>query len=331
METYITLAKPNGEEQGCLSDVADVDIDIGGSNDFEIRIASEKYEKERMNFGCRFFIPGTEYGGIIRDIESITKTGEIVLRGSTWCGMLEQKVIEPPDGEDHLIVSGDLNEVIKILAEKRFDELFQISNLSTGIKVTNWKVDRYVTLYDALQKLMDYFEKRLKIQYIQPEGNEYGYVLIQAEEVQNYSEQLEYSQEENIHVDVRDNRNGVNHLVCAGKGENQERVVLHLYVQKDGTVGKTQHYKGLEEIASVYDYSSADVEKLEEDGKKKLIELKNYKKCEMTVDDIDVEIGDIISGYDAITNTQVVKPIIQKVLKIQDGTLSIDYKVKGDD
>ena len=69
---------------------------------------------------------------------------------------------------------------------------------------------------------------------------EYGYVTVRAAQIKDYSKDLEYSQEDGIHVTVRDNRNGVNHLVCAGRGENQDRIVLHLYVQKDGTIGKTQ-------------------------------------------------------------------------------------------
>ena len=331
METNITVAKSTGEEQGQLYDGADVDFDIGNSNDFEIRASIEKYYPESMGFGCRVFIPDTEYGGIIRDIESITKTREIVLRGNTWRGMLTKKVVEPPEGEDHLVLSGDINDVIRTLIGDRFGDLFTVPNIDNGIRISNWKVDRYVTLYDALIKLVNYYEQRLQIKYVEPEGLDYGYVTIQSVPIKDYSDQLEYSQEGNIEVDVRDCRSGVNHLVCAGKGENQERIVLHLYVQKDGTIGSTQYYTGLDEIEEVYDYSSADAEKLEEDGRKKLLELKNYKKCEMTVEDVDLELGDIVAGYDIITNTQVIKPVVQKTLKIKDGILEVDYKVEGDD
>lgn len=110
-----------------------------------------------------------------------------------------------------------------------------------------------------------------------------------------------------------------------------DRVVLHLYVQKNGTIGKKQYYTGLNEISAVYNYSSAEADKLEEDGTKRLKELQNYKKCEMTIDNADLEIGDIVAGYDAVTNTQVIKPVIQKILKIQDGKITIDYSVKGED
>lgn len=326
-----TTTKPTGEECGELCDSAEADMDIGNTNDFEVTIAVSDYDTERVGYGCRIFAPGTEYGGIIGDIESISGTRKVALRGRTWRGMLEYKVVEPPAGQDHLTLSGELNTVIRTLIGDRFGGLFVVPEADTGITVNNWRVDRYVTLYDALQKLVDNYGCRLQICYVQPEGLEYGYVTVQAVPIVDYSERLEYSQEEGIYVTVRDCRNGVNHLVCVGEGEKQDRVVLHLYVQKNGTIGKKQYYTGLNEISAVYNYSSAEADKLEEDGTKRLKELQNYKKCKMTIDNAALEIGDIVAGYDAVTNTQVIKPVIQKILKIQDGKTTIDYSVKGED
>ena len=327
----IIVAKPTGEEQGEICDSADVDLDIGDTNDFEIKVAASSYDAECMGYGCRIFVPDTEYGGIVGDLESDTNTQEVTARGRTWRGMLEYKVVEPPSGQDHLILTGELNSAIRTLIGDRFGGLFHVPDINTGITVGNWQVDRYVTLYSALQKLVNNYNYRLQIKYIQPEGLEYGYVTVQAVPIRDYSEQLEYSQEEGIHVTVRDCRNAVNHLICIGQGENQDRIVLHLYVQEDGSIGQNQYYTGLEEISAVYDYSSAEADKLKEDGIKRLTELKNYKKCEMTIDDAELEIGDIVAGYDIITNTQVIKPIIQKILKMKDGNITIDYGAKGDD
>ena len=326
-----TTTKPTGEECGELCDSAEADMDIGNTNDFEVTIAVSDYDTERVGYGCRIFAPGTEYGGIIGDIESISGTRKVALRGRSWRGMLEYKVVEPPARQDHLVLSGELNTAIRTLIGDRFGDLMVIPEVDTGITIKSWQVDRYVTLYDALQKLVSNYGCRLQIQYVQPEGLEYGYVTVQAVPIVDYSEQLEYSQEEGIYVTVRDCRNGVNHLVCVGEGEKQDRVVLHLYVQKNGTIGKKQYYTGLNEISAVYNYSSAEADKLEEDGTKRLKELQNYKKCEMTIDNADLEIGDIVAGYDAVTNTQVIKPVIQKILKIQDGKITIDYSVKGED
>ena len=323
-------SKPSGEEQGNIPDGAEVDMDIGDKNDFEVTIAASEWDSESLGYGCRLFIPDTEYGGIVQDIESVTATGNVILRGDTWRGMLMYRIVEPPVGQDHLALSGELNAVIRELIGDRFGGLFYVPEIGTGIMLNNWQVDRYVALYDALMKLVNTFECRLNISYVQPEGLEYGYVSVQAVPIVDYSGQQEYSMEGNIHVDIRDNRNGVNHLVCAGEGENQQRAVVHLYVQKDGSIGETQCYFGQDEKADAYVYTSADITKLKEDGTKRLKDLMNYKKCEMTVEDIDVEIGDIVSGYDEITDTQVRKPVIKKVLKVQGGNSSIDYKVEGE-
>lgn len=324
-------SKPSGEERGKLSDSADVDLDTGDSNDFEVTVVASEWNPGTLGYGCRLYIPNTEYGGIIQDIESVTATGNVILRGDTWRGMLAYRIIEPPTGQNHLALSGELNDVIRELIGDRFGCLFYVPEIDTGITVSNWQVDRYVTLYAALMKLVDAFGYRLNISYIQPEGLEYGYVSIQAVPIIDYSDQQEYSMEGNIHVDIRDCRNGVNHLVCAGEGENQQRAVIHLYVQQDGSIGETQYYFGQDEKAQVYIYTSADVTQLKEDGTKRLKDLMNYKKCEMTVEDIDLELGDIVSGYDEITDTQVRKPIVRKILKVQDGNTTIDYKVEGED
>ena len=324
-------SKPSGEEQGKLSDSADVDLDTGDSNDFEVTVAASEWNPETLGYGCRLYIPNTEYGGIIQDIESVTATGNVILRGDTWRGMLAYRIIEPPTGQNHLALSGELNDVIRELIGDRFGGLFYVPEIDTGITVSNWQVDRYFTLYAALMKLVDAFGYRLNISYIQPEGLEYGYASIQAVPIVDCSEQQEYSMEGNMHVDIRDCRNGVNHLVCAGEGENQQRAVVHLYVQQDGSIGETQYYFGQDEKAEAYIYTSADVTQLKEDGTKRLKDLMNYKKCEMTVEDIDLELGDIVSGYDEITDTQVRKPVVRKILKVQNGSTTIDYKVEGED
>lgn len=330
-EMQFLAAKKSGEECGNLVDGAEVDLDVGNSNDFEIILPAEEWKSEHLGYDCRVFIPDTEYGGIIKDIESVTEKENVILRGDTWRGMLAFKIIEPPDGQDHLILSGELNDLIRELVEERFDGLFQVPYIVTGITVNNWKVDRYVTLLDALEKLVGTYGYRLKISYIQPEDLEYGYVSIQAVKVMDYSDELEYGKEGNVYVDIRDCRNGVNHLVCVGEGENQQRIVVHLYIQEDGSIGDKQYYFGMDEKEALYEYTSANEIQLKEDGAKKLMELMNYKTCKMTVDDSNLELGDIVAGYDEITDTQVKKPIVQKILKAQDGEITIDYKVEGDD
>ena len=325
------VAKESGEELGYMDYNVDIDLDLGDTNDFELRMDQDAWTQERYWYGGRIFVPGTEYGGIVNDLEVVTKTREIAWRGPTWRGLLAQKVVEPPDGEDHLTVSGDLNDILRELIGDRFDGLFIVPDIEAGVSVTGWQVDRYVTMYDAIVKLLDSKGYRLQISYVEPEGLEYGYVTVQAVPIADYSEDLEYSREGKVEFSVRDYRGGVNHLICAGKGQNEERVILHLYVQEDGSIGETQYYTGLAERATTYEFSSADMDKLKEDGTKRLKDLQNYKSIDVDVSDIDLEIGDIVGGYEEITGTRLQKPVTGKIIKVQGGKVTTEYKVKGDD
>lgn len=327
---FIT-AKPTGEEIDYMNEDCEIDLDLGDTNDFELRMDRKSWKKEKYWYDHRIFIPGTEYGGIINDLEVLTSTLEIVFRGFTWRGMLQNKIVEPPAGEEHLILNGDLNDILRELIGDRFDGLFVVPSELTGVTVINWQVDRYVTLYDAITKLLDTYGHRIQIKYVEPEDLEYGYVAIQAVPVEDYSDQIEYSQEGKVTFKIRDYRGGVNHLICVGEGQNEERAVLHLYVQEDGSIGKTQVYFGLQEVAALYNFSSADLDRLEEDGTKRLKSLQNYKSIDVDVDDIDLEIGDIVGGYEEVTETWLQKPVIGKIIKVNRGKATIEYKVKGDD
>lgn len=324
-ELRMIAAKPSGEEIGYLD--ARIDIDIGETMDFEVEIPLDK----QYEYQSRIFIPRTEYGGLLEDLEVRTKSKKAVWRGKTWRGLLTQKIIEPPEGESHLILNGELSVVTQELVGRCYSSLFIVDLENTGVQVSGWKVDRYVTLYDALMKLFGYYGYRLQIEYVEPENLEYGYVKLKPVPVTDWSDEVEYSQDSKVNFTIRDCRNGINHLVCIGKGENEERTILHLYAQKDGSIGKTQSYFGFDERTAVYEYSSADPEKLEEGGVKRLKELKNYKQIDVWISDVDLELGDIISGYENVTGTSIKKPITNKILKIQNGTVEIEYEVKGDD
>lgn len=243
--------------------------------------------------------------------------------------MLSKKIISPPSGQDYLTVSGELNEVIRKMLKEHFGDWFVVPEESTEVTV-KYQFNRYVTLLDGLTSLLESVNYKLSIKYIQGAPGEAGYVEVSAAPINNYSEEEEYSQDCNIKMTVRDYRRGINHLICLGEGELKDRIRVDLYIQKDGSIGKTQYYKGLEERTDVYDYSSADVAELEEGGEKRLKELADYKEFDMNIEKANLELGDIVSGRDHITGLYVVKPVIQKILKISTGKERIDYKLKGD-
>lgn len=323
------VANEKGCELGVLKNYKEAEFSIGDENDFVIVQKSQAVNKEFLWYESQVFIPGTEFGGIVKDVTSLTKSKTVKFMGDTWRGMLSKKIISPPLGQDYLTVSGELNEVVRKLLQEHFGTWFVVLGESTGVTV-KYQFNRYVTLLEGLTSLLESVNYKLDIKYIQGAPGEAGYVEVSAVPINNYSEEEEYSQDCNIQMTVRDCRRGINHLICLGKGELKERIRVDLYVQKDGSIGKVQYYKGLEERTDVYDYSSADAADLEEGGKKRLKELTDYKEFDMDIEKADLELGDIVSGRDHITGLHVAKPVIQKILKISNGKERIDYKLKGD-
>lgn len=323
------VANEKGCELGVLKNYKEVEFSVGAENDFVITLKSQAVNKEFLWYESQVFIPGTEFGGIVKDIISLTKSKTVKFMGDTWRGMLSKKIISPPSGQDYLTVSGELNEVLRKMLKEHFGDWFVVPEESTEVTV-NYQFNRYVTLLEGLTSLLESVNYKLSIKYIQGAPGEAGYVEVSAAPINNYSEEEEYSQDCNIKMTVRDYRRGINHLICLGEGELKDRIRVDLYIQKDGSIDKTQYYKGLEERTDVYDYSSADVAELEEGGEKRLKELADYKEFDMNIEKANLELGDIVSGRDHITGLYVVKPVIQKILKISTGKERIDYKLKGD-
>lgn len=312
---------------------AGIDIETGDQdNSFEVKIRRDKWD-ERYTFGNVFYIKNTEYGGVISEIDTDTSLDTISLLGMTWRGNLDKKIIRPPSGQDYATATGELNEVIAQLVQGQFGEYFMVSQEDTGVRVTGYQFERYCTMLYGIRKMLKSVGHRLRIRYIQQERGQPGYVELAAVPIVDYSEEIELSQDSRLNFTFKNNRGGVNHLICLGKGELQERQVIDLYVQENGTIGSTQYYTGLQEIAQTYEDTSTETEELEEKGREKLQELMNSTAFSMDVEslDLDIEIGDIIGGRDYLTGMYAKKPIAKKIYRVEDGTASLEYGIEGDD
>ena len=165
------------------------------------------------------------------------------------------------------------------------------------------------------------------------EQNEPGYLFVEAVPIVDYSNRIELSRDCRLNYTMDDKRDGVNHLIVTGKGELQDRNVLHLYVQKNGSIGKTQYYTGLQEIAEVYENTSTETDELEETSREKLQELMNKKTFKMDVAalGIDVDIGDIVGGRDYLTGLYMAKPVENITYELINDVESKTYKLEGED
>lgn len=318
----LILSTASGVEE-CVLDY-DFDMDIGDTNDFQINLNYGTWD-ERIQIRKKIYIPGTEYGGIIKYIQSATNTGSITLKGFTWRGYLAHRIISPPAGSDYRIVSGELNSVISSLVSIPG---FRVETKSTGRNV-NYQFKRYVDAASGLEAMCESVGFRLDLKYVQTDTS--GYVLVQALPVGNYGGTIEYSQDALIDFDSVNNQMGVNHLVCLGKGELKDRIVAHLYADSSGNISQTQTITGIDEVVQVYDNSGAELETLIESGTTRLKDLISKQSFTPSITDSTTELflGDIVSGVDYITGNSVTKAIADKIVKRSLGELSINYKIEG--
>ena len=332
MESRVILANASGKELGYLEKI-EADFEAGGKNDFEIRISVEDWNPN-ITFGCLLYIQETEFGGFVEEIESSTHENAIYVRGFTWRGLLTKKIIEPPSDSDYRYESGYVEDITrKLLKEFEIDGFFKVKNNAGDKQVWFHAFNRYATLLDGLERLLYSAGCKLVLKYTKP-SPEQGYVELIIEKIKDYSSEMELSQDCALDFTANEKRNGVNHLICLGKGELKDRIVKHLYIQQDGSVGETKYYTGLEEITDVYDYSSATESELIQEGKKRIRELMNSKTFKPEIKEgieQEFEIGDIIAGRDYITGITVSKQVIGKIYTYKDGQEKIDYKIKGDD
>lgn len=332
----VILADPNRKELGSIQN-ANVTVDLNGNRNFSVQIARSNWIPE-LTFSYYIYIPGTEYGGIIGRVLTDTTLDYVELKGHSWRGRLAKKVIEPPAGQDYKKVSGELHAVMKELIEPAFGgnegnvPLFFVSEEDTGVTVSNYQFDRYCTLLDGVTKMLKSKGYRLQLTFQRAAG-EQGKLFIEAVQIVDYSSEIELSKDCQLNYTMEDIRDGVNHLVVTGKGELQDRNVLHLYVQKNGSIGKTQYYTGLDEIAEVYENTSTETDELEETSREKLQELMNKQTFKMDVAalGIDVNIGDIVGGRDYLTGLYMAKPVENITYSLTNGVEAKTYKLEGEE
>lgn len=325
----VILANSDLRELGAMKD-ANLTVDLNGNRNFSLQIA-RSYWRPELTFSNLIYILGTEYGGIIGEVLTDTTLDYVELKGLSWRGRLAKKIIEPPAGSDYKVASGELHTVMKSLIEPEFDGLFVVSQEDTGISVSNYQFDRYCTLLDGLNKMLKSKWYRLKLSF-RREQNEPGYLYIEAVPITDFSNQIELSRDCQLNYTMDDKRDGVNHLIVTGKGELQDRNILHLYVGANGEIGTEQYYTGLQEIAEVYENTSTETDELMSAAEDQLRSLMGKKTFKMDVAKLgmDVGIGDIVGGRDYLTGMYMAKPVENIIYEIINDVESKTYKLEGE-
>lgn len=309
-------------DQGVLHSY-NLDLSFGedeAENNFELILGNSE---PALSDNYVIYIDGTEYGGIVDGMKSNTEEETTTFTGRTWHGIINSKVIQPDSGVDYFVVSGEANSVLALLiARLGLSELFSAVEIDSGLNIARYQFHRYCKGYDGIRAMLTANGAKLKIRW------ENRRVWLSAVPAADYTNNPVDSDIAPISVERHGNK--VNHLICLGRGELAEREVIHLYVDQFGRIGNVQFYTGLEEVTEVYDNSNAEsLEELQKGGVERLKELRDNDKIETSLNEnsgLVYDVSDVISAKDHRTGNTAKASIIQKIVKINNGTVNIEYK-----
>lgn len=295
-----------------------LDADYGDdSNDFALQL----FDGIRMGAGWRWWIDGSELGGVVDAVSAkTTRKGRTVeYSGRLWSGILASRVICPPRGHDHRTAKGDANEALgELIDALGAGDVFAPAAGVAGIAV-DYTFDRFCDAWSGIRGMLRASHARLSVRWVQ------GRAELSAVPVGGGG----YVDDDLLDLDILQQWRCTNHLVCLGSGEMQNRTVLDLYADETGKVSETQTLFGVDEMAETYEYSNADEAGLKEEGAKKLAEMQTRGSVGATVRDgaSELHIGDTVHGRDNALGTDVTGEVVQKTVKASNGRLSASYGI----
>lgn len=304
---------------GNVRELQDFELDLAfGSdeNSFELTCAADAAPSE----GQFAFIDGGEYGGVVDEASydaGRDAAGTVTCKGRTWHGILAGKRLLPNSGSGYLSVSGKAGSVLASLISRM--GLQAVFSAAPDDASVSYAFDRFTDGYSGLKALAKANGRKLAMRR---KGSK---VELSLPPVVDYADKVD---SDLLDFTLTSVHRCVNHLVCAGTGELENRAVVHFYADAKGNVSHEQTLFGVDEIAALYDYSNADTEKLEEEGRKKLAEYQTQGSVEVDAhEDIDVDVGDVISARDNAHGRTVAATVAKKVVKVSRGVATYSYEV----
>ena len=309
----------NDSALGDVRELSDFELDLAFGSD-ENALSLECDAAYAPTEGQFVFIEGCEYGGVVDETTyeaGRESSGTVTCKGRTWHGILAGKRLLPDSGSGYLSVSGKAGEVLaSLIARMGLSGLFSAAADDTAV---NFTFDRFTDGYSGLKALAKANGRKVAMR------RKGGKVEISLPPVVDYANKVD---SDLLDFTLTSIHRCVNHLVCAGTGELENRAVVHFYADVAGNVSHTQSLFGVDEISALYDYSNADEEKLEEEGRKKLQEYQTQGSVEVEAhDDIDVDVGDVISARDNAHGRTVSATVVKKIVRVSRGVATYSYEV----
>ena len=318
-------AKANIEEIQSLTEFDQYEAVSGlgfkyADNDFELQVEEAVWEKYPMIKGHYLYEVGTEWGGIVEDVNHVGTT--VKVGGPTWRGMLARKIISPPAGQAYKAITAmEANQAIAALVGTSLGPLFAVSTADSGMTVSG--SFRYTNLLAAIHSMLQQYGARLEIIF---DGTQ---VVLSAVSSVDYTDtELSQEYEAPLESSVAYGE-AYNHVIALGRGELTEREVVELWRLDDGTITTTTQPAGANDKQFVLDYPNAEsLEELTSSATDKLIESSPIESIGINLDEIEIDfkLGDVVGGRDKVTGLTISKPITKKILKIDKNGRKINYK-----
>ena len=298
--------------------IADFDVSEEDISTFEVKMALPSARDDLLfiegEVETVLFVEGTEYGGIIDGSTLDLENKEVTYTGRTWRGTLGDYIVEP--GKDvYRYVSGSGAAVMRSLPHHPL-----ITFTGSGVTVPRTKLERWCTTHEAAKAIMAAAKSAcLEFRYeANANGRDGGQVICEVRKKRDLRNDIAFSQDYGDRVAVKITRDGTTprRLICLGpEGDDGRQTALILYADKNWNVTKTP-------ISGSYPQDTHEVSDdadLEEEGRKRFAELiEAHTSVEVTVSDIDLMIGDIISAKDNLTGEEVSASISGIVWKRED-------------
>mgnify|MGYP004442677613 CR=1 FL=1 len=333
--TGVIYTNSNFEELGEL-DVASADFAWGqDENTFEItlnkpRSASSAILPVEDSF---IYFNDTRIGGIVRGLD-VNADGDVKVLGDTWSGLFGAKTLMPPNGQAYYKITNQdaTNAVKSLISHIGWGSMFECNSELTGRVISHTfdgnsadnqqDSNRFMNGWSALWQLM--YSHGLSLSFAFNSQTKKIDIDVKLQKFYDDPETLYISKNSVAYK----RKKFVNHLVCLGKGEKEQRVIRHIYADSSKNISTTQSQFGFFEISEVYDDSSADdANVLIEHGKKKLKELiDGAEEVDVVAQKLEYKLGDIIKGMNERTGITASATITKKIVKIEDCKTYYDYR-----
>lgn len=304
---------------GNVREIEDFTLDVAfGADENALTLTVE--EKSAPAAGQLVYIDATEYGGVIDQVKRGSgrgATGAVECKGRTWHGILAGRRLSPDSGSGYLTVNGKAGDVLaSMIARMGLESLFKAALDDSTVSYT---FERFCDGYSGLMALAKANGKKLAMRRMD------GYIELSMPPIVDYANKVD---SDLLDFTITSVHRCVNHLLCAGTGQLENRAIVHFYADENGNVSHKQTLFGIDEICALYDYSNASDSELETEGKKKLLEYQTSGTVEVNAhEDMDVDVGDIISARDNSTGTTVTATVSKKVVKVERGVATYSYEV----